>query len=710
MGKVWPALKSRLGVVFSDTPHWAAPAVLLLTLIITAWTWLAFDAAGDTQKANIVLAGGFVTALLLFLVVNSQAILLFRARRLAQEMTAASHESERQTRAIIATASDAFVAIDEKGVIREWNVKAEKVFGWSATEAIGSLLAERIIPATQREAHRLGLARFLETGESPVIDRRIELTALRRDGTEFPIELTIWATESGGRRRFNAFIADPSERKRAESEIKRAHERLDLALKASNLALFEWNIATGEVYLSEEWSRIVGAKNAPTHTTFAALESLVHPEDKPMLSERIAAALKGTYPYYETEHRIETPAHEWKWIHSIGKIIERDGRGRALRMIGTNEDISERKRTEQELIQAHKQLIVSVQELEQRNRENLFLSELNNVLQSCTTLGEAFEPIVKTGAQLFPHDDGVLYFAGGSHNQVEAAAFWGNPIVLEKSRGPVECWSLRRGRLHRVDNPATGHLCGHVLPESAKPYICIPLVAQNTMLGFIHLSRRETSSPPFEEKSARLAGALAEQVSLALTNLRLRETLRHESHHDPLTGLYNRRYLENAAHYELSRVKRKKNGVLSAVILDIDHFKQYNDKFGHAAGDVALQAVGALLRAKSRDYDVPCRYGGEEFVIILPDTSVESALKWAEKFRQSVAEFGLKHEGRLLDSITVSMGVAGYPEHANNEKELLKAADQALYAAKANGRNQVVAYVAAIARFGDPVARTFSDG
>jgi diguanylate cyclase (GGDEF)-like protein len=158
---------------------------------------------------------------------------------------------------------------------------------------------------------------------------------------------------------------------------------------------------------------------------------------------------------------------------------------------------------------------------------------------------------------------------------------------------------------------------------------------------------------------------------------------------DPLTRLVNRRYLAEFLPRELIRTQRTGNS-LAVLMIDLDHFKRINDTFGHDAGDLVLTHVARLLMAHIRGSDIACRYGGEEFVLVLPDTTLEGAHRRAEEIRAAVQGLNLRHQGKALDPVTVSIGLALYPEHAAGPDALIRIADEALYEAKAAGRNRVV--------------------
>jgi diguanylate cyclase (GGDEF)-like protein len=219
-------------------------------------------------------------------------------------------------------------------------------------------------------------------------------------------------------------------------------------------------------------------------------------------------------------------------------------------------------------------------------------------------------------------------------------------------------------------------------------------VAHGETLGIFHLRAESikgdaVSLPVFSEDLQRLVRTIADHLSLSLGNLKLQDVLRYQAIRDPLTGLYNRRFMLETFEREVYRMKRKEAS-LNVVMLDLDHFKSFNDTFGHSAGDDLLKAMGNLLLHHVRKGDVACRYGGEEFTLIFPETSLDTACARVEELRCRVEEFRPKYLGENLGSVTVSMGVAAYPEHGETPEALLKAADRALYEAKHQGRNRVV--------------------
>lgn len=350
-------------------------------------------------------------------------------------------------------------------------------------------------------------------------------------------------------------------------------------------------------------------------------------------------------------------------------------------------EVAERHQAEQKLKEANFKQQAGLAELERRNQEAKLLTEMSDLLQACTSMDEAYRTIRHIGPRLFPDTEGALYIYSPSRDDLEQALAWGASTADQKA-GVFEadsCWALRRGRPH-----VSGSLCNGVpcrVAASANNGLCVPLVAHGESLGTLYLRRRELDGAPATNQ--QLATTTGEQVALALANLRLRETLRSQSILDPLTGVYNRRFMEETLAREIRRAERGQRE-LSVLIFDLDHFKQFNDTHGHEAGDALLRELGQLLKSSIRGGDVACRFGGEEFVLIIPETNLESARERAEELRQKTRQLTVLHRGQALGVVTMSVGVAAYPQNGDAAEALLRAADSALYRAKSEGRDRVI--------------------
>lgn len=333
-------------------------------------------------------------------------------------------------------------------------------------------------------------------------------------------------------------------------------------------------------------------------------------------------------------------------------------------------------------INAHSQLSLTVDNIEKDREATQALAQFASLLQGCRTVEEAFIVGGHSLSKILPDTSGTLYLMRHSRDHAEAMGDWGaawekRPQLLE----PHECWALRQGRPYHVDQ--NDMLCDHRKGAFIGSTTCVPLMAQGTDLGIMFIQHTSQWS------SLSMAEAAAEQLALAIANLRLRETLRTQALRDPLTGLPNRRDFEEVLPRELSRSERSDRPV-SLLALDIDHFKRFNDTFGHDAGDTLLQAFGHMLRKNTRTEDLPARLGGEEFIVILSDTTIEEAFTVADNIRKTVEAMEVSHRNVSLGKITVSIGVSSYPAHADNGVSLVQAADAALYRAKSEGRNRVL--------------------
>jgi diguanylate cyclase (GGDEF)-like protein len=277
---------------------------------------------------------------------------------------------------------------------------------------------------------------------------------------------------------------------------------------------------------------------------------------------------------------------------------------------------------------------------------------------------------------------------------VEVVASWGESLPRPSYFEPKDCLALRRGRLHRAEIEAPGLSCTHLGKERHVGSLCVPMMAHGEAMGLLYVSPcsgEGTTSAPNEPASSeeRLARTLAEQSALALANLRMRDALKMQSIRDPLTGLFNRRYMEESFERELRRAARKKS-VMGVLMIDIDHFKKLNDSLGHEAGDIVLRSFGSLLKGHFRAEDIVCRYGGEEFTVIMPETSLESTHERALELCKAARQLLVQHKGQTLQPISVSIGVAILGEHGAAADTLLRAADSALYRAKQQGRDRVI--------------------
>lgn len=343
------------------------------------------------------------------------------------------------------------------------------------------------------------------------------------------------------------------------------------------------------------------------------------------------------------------------------------------------EELDEIARAEHELKEAHSNL-----ELQHRNFT--LLSEMNERLQVCNAVSDISPVVVHYMKRLFPESSGDLFTFNEERSRVESAAPWGSKSGSTMLFAQEECWALRQGRAHVIEDPSNGLICPHCSESDVRNYVCTPMVAYGELIGVLHVA--EIEGDAISPMARQIMVSAAEHLAVAIANLRLREELQIKSIRDPLTGLFNRRYMQETLERELARSSREQSSV-ATLVLDIDHFKGFNDLYGHDAGDAVLREFAAFLQESIRAEDIACRYGGEEFVVIMPGAVAEAALQRAEQIREGIKEIELRRNGKPVPRINVSIGVSIFPEHGNNMDQLFSAADAALYEAKEEGRDRV---------------------
>lgn len=470
----------------------------------------------------------------------------------------ALEEAAVQLRTVIDSVVDAIVMIDEKGIIETFNLAAERIFGYSAREAIGQNV-KTLMPPPYSDRHDGYLAQHVATGEQHIIGRGREVIGRRKDGAEFPMDLAVSKSNAGGKRKFIGVIRDVTERKAAEERVRRANEDL-------------------------------------------------------------------------------------------------------TRMVG---------------------------ELEARSQESALLSNMGEILQTCTDSREACAVLPTYLTRLFGGVDVSIYLFDRDRDNLALQVRAGSAVEPTASFLRQECWGLRRGQAHGLGKRGMDISCAHVTEVAVGDYLCLPMAAQGETIGLLHLRFSVGTSDAEKDAAVVVAQRVTSQLALAFRNLDLRETLARQAIRDSLTGLYNRRHLEAALAIEISRAARKQRPI-GVIILDLDHFKRLNDTYGHEAGDKALRAFGDFLKTRVRPSDIACRYGGEEFVLVLPESPLDATAVRAETFCREANGLVLNYQGQSIGPITASIGVAAYPEHGTSAAELLRAADAALYEAKRQGRNRVV--------------------
>lgn len=325
---------------------------------------------------------------------------------------------------------------------------------------------------------------------------------------------------------------------------------------------------------------------------------------------------------------------------------------------------------------------ILIEELRSRSAEAALQNAFSQSMQLCTSLEDAYEVIGGFVDSLFPGVPGAVAFVNNSRNLVAISRTWNGGKSLQEAFPPDSCCAFRLSHNYYYPQESYTLACRHFQDEIPNVYFCMPLVAQGETIGLLHLQINGQAS----QQVASLA-LLADQAAMAIANLRLRDQLRVQSLRDPLSGLFNRRYLDSVFAREVDRALRQKK-TLGVLMIDIDHFKGINDRFGHEVGDQVIKRVGETMQSFFRDSDIVCRFGGEEFAVLLTDTDLQGAVSRGDSFRCEIAQMTWLILG--AERVTISMGLALCPEHGRNADDLMRCADKALYQSKAGGRNKLI--------------------
>ncbi len=484
---------------------------------------------------------------------------------------------------------------------------------------------------------------------------------------------------------------DITERKDAEEAIKTQQGFIQKIADSTPCILYIYDLTEKRLsYSNYELTEILGyTEEDIKNFTWKTIKKNIYPEDLKKILECFKQLKSGEEDKtFQFECRFKHKQGGWYWLSHRTMVFSRTSTGKPKQLLGTASDITERKQTQETLKKMNEKLLSWVKELECRNQEMVLLKEMNEFLQVCMSLEEAYAMVGDLIKPLFPQCSGAVFVITASKNMVDAVTRWGHSMPCEHTFSSIQCWALRRGQIHWVDQNHTGLLCQHIHPENIPTEsLCLPMMAQGEALGLLHI-RSETAGIMTDSKR-QLAQMVSENLGLALANLELREKLRHQSIRDPLTGLYNRRYMEESLEREITRANRGKYSV-GIVMLDVDHFKKFNDTYGHEMGDQVLIEISNFLQQNIRNSDIACRYGGEELTLIFPETSLEDCQQRAEQIRQRIKELKIYNRNQFLSPVTISLGIAIFPQQGITAKLVIQEADKALYQAKVQGRDRVV--------------------
>lgn len=331
--------------------------------------------------------------------------------------------------------------------------------------------------------------------------------------------------------------------------------------------------------------------------------------------------------------------------------------------------------------------------VESRTKDIKRIQTLGQMLAGCENVEEICEVVRAAAPTIFEGESGAISISNSAKGHIEIIASWGDEWHPNQTYLPNDCWAVRRGTHHLSDTETLGFNCKHF--DSQNPVLCVPIVSQGVSLGAIHIMSGQGAIPA---RLHEMTLSVAEHLSLSIANVNLRDSLKHQAVRDPLTNLYNRRYLDESLPRELRRAARSYTS-LGLMMIDVDHFKKFNDTFGHDAGDYVLQQLGTEFSHSINSEDIACRYGGEEFIIVVPDADIAEITRRANELLARVRTKELTFADKTLGYITLSIGIALYPHHGDTGEALISVADKALYVAKHAGRDrvEVAAYAANLA-------------
>ena len=568
-----------------------------------------------------------------------------------------------------------------------WSRRAEEIFGWSAAEVLGkSPLDWRFIHDDDLAAVQAVGSRIFEQRERLVVSRNRNY---RKDGS---IAHCCWYNsilrdDQGEVISFLALVDDVSDEHEAAERLRGS--------EALARGLFEQ--AGVGIALLDARGRWLSANQRLCELTGYAEDELkqldsaavTHPDDRPRHDQLVRRMLSGEIAGFRLEKRYRrkdggdvwvvlnarridalpgAPAHYLKVVEDIGDLKATEARVQAL-----NASLEAR------VGQRTAQLREAIGDAERRGRDLARVAEMTGLLAGARDLGEAMKIIAHAGRQLFPDTEVALYLVSAEPDRFVLREHWGQAAAPVAGFTPSDCWAVRRGREHRVEDSTDRLRCSHHPQASLRPQTCLPLVALGETVGVLTLSwdfRPDGWAP-----DPLLLRSLAEQAGLAVGNVRLREELRRQSVHDPVTGLGNREQLEEQLRRRMAEQARGGRG-FTLLRLDVEGYGGLVDRFGAEAVEALLREVADLLRVAARAEEPLFRHGPGEFALVLATDEIEQVRRATQRLQGQVQGMQLSPRGQALPPLVLAAGHACCPADGLAPDELLQKADDALRASR----------------------------
>ena len=576
-----------------------------------------------------------------------------------KELEGSLRESEKKFREIFNSANDAIYLheLTEEGMPGEFlevNEVASEMLGYDREELL-SMSPDRIDAGKEAEKIPQIMEKMVSEGQTT-----FEMTHQAKDGTEIPVEISSRIFEFGGEKRVLSIARDISERKEAERQLKESRERLEAAMEAGSLAWWRMELPSGKVIFSDMKAEMLGYP-PERFEEYSDFTDLLHPDDYEKAMQAMRDHLEGETEKYEVEYRIRKKDGSYKWFRDIGSVTELRDEYRVV--TGVVIDIDRRKAAE-----------LALEEQKEKLKE---LHDAVDRFQQCQKEENLCTSAVGVSQQIFNFDFCLFYCAEGDE-LIPVASTEGvdprsaTPQKLDEGiagKTFQEGRSVRGGNLQEEGKATTDR-------SDLVSYISVPVGD----VGVFQVASKKAGA--FGKDDLELAEILAGHLHEEVKRIRLEEKLREQAIRDPLTDLYNRRYFNETLSKEVERSERYGHHI-SFLMIDVNRFKEINDRYSHQTGDEVLREVACLLQANVRDADTVVRYGGDEFLVMMPETNGESKYT-VDRLREELTDWN--RESDLLDfPLSLAFGISSWnPDQNRGIEEALKEADRTMYEYKRN--------------------------
>lgn len=492
---------------------------------------------------------------------------------------------------------------------------------------------------------------------------------------------------------------DITERIEAEDALRASEEKFRLLVEHAHDIIYRYRLhpVRGYEYISPSVETITGYSQDDYYRDPDLDLKLIH-SGKNLLFDSLSRTLSSDSTHEPIVLPLTRKDGKKIWVEQRHWLVW-NKQGEVVAIEGITRDITARKHTEEilrkskdALLETHKQLNMWVTELQQHNMDATMLHGMGEFLQRCESVDDVYKVVARFAVRIFYGMQGALYMLNPAQAIFEHVVSWGDnqSRPIQQSFDTDACQAVMNKRLFVNRDISAWQYCSHTDATSIAAHVCVPLIIDNEVSGTLYLQSHEVMNDHDHDRISWLAVMIARHTSLILANLHVRQKLYNQSIRDPLTNLFNRRYMSEMLEREIGKATRHQESI-GVMMIDVDYFKDYNDTYGHDAGDEVLRKIGIFLQAFIRAEDIACRYGGEEFTLILPGASLDNTIRRAEELRASIERLPIsQHSNDMFQTVTISIGVASFPCHGVAIHKIIDAADKALYRAKDQGRNCVV--------------------